>query len=472
MKNTRKQIMKIMLSIVLVLTVSNANIGNITRANNKNLTFSDVQADHEFYDYVMYLAQNDITTGYTTGKKAGSFGINEKLTRRHAAMFITRALGFKDEDLEYRQAFMDVSASDSGAGNIQKAFDLGLIKGYPNNDGSSNFRPNANLLRSQFSKITALAYNLKPDKNKPITLPDIEKSSEFEHIKALLDNNVVTGDSKAGKFFPNNTVTRGQVSKFIYNAEKVELTPYTRLLSLEGLPGGRVIVDGYEYQMTFDDIISGNLASSIASNMRPQLLKKKITVKAVDNLTLEFTKENSKIFEVRYTFGSGEVKPHIVEVSIKGPGLGKVIVDDYEYQITKLDVDSANIANTVAKNMELDLAKKEITVKALDPDTLEFTRKNGKFFQAKYIAGDINPYVVQVSLLNIPGGKIVVDNYQYQPTVADYFTANPASSIASNMRYALSKKDIKVEAINITTLEFTRDDGREFTAEHISPLSQ
>lgn len=464
MKKSFKIVLVIFLSLGLVFTLNNSN--TVSAASK----FSDVDADHEFYNFIMYLEQEGITKGYTEGPKAGSFGINEVLSRRHAAMFLTRALGYKDEDLTYKGAFGDVSAGESGAGNIQKAYDLGLIDGYSNSEGSRDFRPNASLKRSQFSKMTALAYNLKPDDTKKVSLSDIEKSTEFTYIKALLDHSVVSGNSKENKFFPNNPVTRGQVSKFIYNAEQLELEPYVVLVSLSGLPGGRVIVDGYEYQMTFGDIASGNLANEIAKNMRKELLKKGITVKAIDSTTLEFTKASGKIFDAKYSLATSTVTPYVKEVSIKGPERGKVVVDGYEYQITDFDKEAGNVADVVAQNMRADLLLKDITVRAKDSDTLEFTRENGKEFEAKYIINNIEPFVVRLSLIDIPGGKVVVDGYEYQPSLADYLSGNLAQAIATRMRGPLNKKDITITVVDALTLEFMRLDGVEFKAEFVRPI--
>ena len=53
--------------------------------------FIDVPETHAFYKAILWGYQNKITTGYTTGKKIGTFGINENCTRGQIVTFLYRA---------------------------------------------------------------------------------------------------------------------------------------------------------------------------------------------------------------------------------------------------------------------------------------------------------------------------------------------------------------------------------------------
>lgn len=182
--------------------------------------FSDVSKSHEFFDYITYLAINEITTGYTQGSKAGRFGINESLSRRHAAMFLFRDLNLKKPS-RFEGIFNDIKASDSGAYEIEALAKLNIISGQENKDGSRSFKPNNNLTRAQFSKMIAEAYGLKPDASKEMTLKDVQDKNwwGYNYVKALVDSEIVSGYASNNTFRPNNKVTRGQVSKFFYMAE-------------------------------------------------------------------------------------------------------------------------------------------------------------------------------------------------------------------------------------------------------------
>ena len=53
--------------------------------------FSDVPKTHVFYNAILWGAQMKITTGYTSGRKKGTFGINENCTRGQIVTFLYRA---------------------------------------------------------------------------------------------------------------------------------------------------------------------------------------------------------------------------------------------------------------------------------------------------------------------------------------------------------------------------------------------
>ena len=53
--------------------------------------FKDVPKTHTFYKAILWGYQKNITTGYTSGQKAGTFGINENCTRGQIVTFLYRA---------------------------------------------------------------------------------------------------------------------------------------------------------------------------------------------------------------------------------------------------------------------------------------------------------------------------------------------------------------------------------------------
>ena len=53
--------------------------------------FTDVPKNHVFYNAILWGAQKKITTGYTSGEKKGTFGINENCTRGQIVTFLYRA---------------------------------------------------------------------------------------------------------------------------------------------------------------------------------------------------------------------------------------------------------------------------------------------------------------------------------------------------------------------------------------------
>ena len=53
--------------------------------------FKDVPKNHAFYNAILWGSQNKVTTGYTSGAKKGTFGINENCTRGQIVTFLYRA---------------------------------------------------------------------------------------------------------------------------------------------------------------------------------------------------------------------------------------------------------------------------------------------------------------------------------------------------------------------------------------------
>jgi len=53
--------------------------------------FKDVETTNAFYKAILWGYQNKITTGYTSGAKKGTFGINENCTRGQIVTFLYRA---------------------------------------------------------------------------------------------------------------------------------------------------------------------------------------------------------------------------------------------------------------------------------------------------------------------------------------------------------------------------------------------
>ena len=53
--------------------------------------FKDVPKSHAFYNAILWGYQKKITTGYTSGAKKGTFGIDENYTRGQIVTFLYRA---------------------------------------------------------------------------------------------------------------------------------------------------------------------------------------------------------------------------------------------------------------------------------------------------------------------------------------------------------------------------------------------
>ena len=99
-------------------------------------SFSDVASDHQYYDSIIYLQENEIVIGYPDG----TFKPDQGVTRAEMMKIITLS-AFDDEEIgDGEDCFPDVNA-EWYARFVCYGQDNDIIKGYP--DGS--FQPNNNV---------------------------------------------------------------------------------------------------------------------------------------------------------------------------------------------------------------------------------------------------------------------------------------------------------------------------------------
>ncbi|MGD6875870.1 phosphodiester glycosidase family protein [Bacillus infantis] len=172
--------------------------------------FNDVSNSHWAKTEIAYLTENEILTGYTDG----TFKPENKLSRAHAAVLLTRILKLP-ADSTFKLGYQDVGTENIYYREIAAVTKAGIMTGSNNN---TLFNPDGTLTRAQMSAILTRAYNLKGS----ITQPFNDVPPEFwafEDIHALAANNITTG-YEDHTFKPNNPVTRGQFSAFLYRINK------------------------------------------------------------------------------------------------------------------------------------------------------------------------------------------------------------------------------------------------------------
>lgn len=164
-------------------------------------TFSDVPAKHwaatTIYDLV--------AKGYMQGYEDGTFKPNQTTTRGEAAVIIARTMGI-DVTTDFKPSFQDVPTTHPYYRPISKLTELGVLQ-----DGSF-FYPNAQLKRSEISKMIALAYGVEVDRQNKAAFKDL--SDNFwakDYIESLADVSIVQGVT-AGTFEPGQYVTRAQIA--------------------------------------------------------------------------------------------------------------------------------------------------------------------------------------------------------------------------------------------------------------------
>ena len=193
--------------------------GNIGRASvdiapsGVDHKFNDI-SDYWAADYVDFLYNADITTGYSDG----SFRPNQNISRAQFAVMLYRYL--KLDENQYANVslpFADLGSIPAYAIPAVKAlYAEGVITGSEKN-GQLYFNPGSSLTRAQaaamIGRTQAKGYALAD-----LTFTDSVQIPTYAayYIRAMVGQGVINGYSD-GSFKPHSNITRGQMAKILYN---------------------------------------------------------------------------------------------------------------------------------------------------------------------------------------------------------------------------------------------------------------
>ena len=175
--------------------------------------FNDI-SDYWAADYVDFLYNADITTGYSDG----SFRPNQNISRAQFAVMLYRYL--KLDENQYANVslpFADLGSIPAYAIPAVKAlYAEGVITGSEKN-GQLYFNPGSSLTRAQaaamIGRTQAKGYALAD-----LTFTDSAQIPTYAayYIRAMVGQGVINGYSD-GSFKPHSNITRGQMAKILYN---------------------------------------------------------------------------------------------------------------------------------------------------------------------------------------------------------------------------------------------------------------
>lgn len=172
--------------------------------------FKDVSSKNVYYDIINEMRTQNIINGY----EDGTFRPNETISRKHAAVLVSRAI-----ELPTTQkfvAFKDVSQKNAYFEDIKKLQMAGIIKA----DAKGNFNPNKPLTRGEMAKILTIAFGLDTTGSTP--LKDV--SAEYsKYVTALYKADVTTG-YEDWTFRENTSLTRAHYAVFMSRAMKYKKT--------------------------------------------------------------------------------------------------------------------------------------------------------------------------------------------------------------------------------------------------------
>jgi hypothetical protein len=177
--------------------------------------FQDVPESYWAYPFVVKLQEKQLITGTSADK----FEPDKLITRAEMATLISQA--FALPNTQSKKNFKDVSANNALTADINKALEMGFMKGYSNNE----FRPLENIPRYQVLVALATGLNLPQTGDSDAILQKFGDSSDLpqwakSQIAAATQANLVVNRPNLSKdnLNPNESATRGEVAVSIYQA--------------------------------------------------------------------------------------------------------------------------------------------------------------------------------------------------------------------------------------------------------------
>lgn len=195
--------------------------GNIGRASYDVPTGSDWQ--HRFTDIQDYWAADFVdylyTAGITTGYDDGTFRPSQNITRAQFSAMLYRYLGLDEAD--YADTVLPFADNDSipsyATAAVRALYARGIINGAAGQDGKLYFNPNNSLSRAQAAAMIGRTQE-KGYATVELSFTDAASIPGYAafYIQTMAAQGVLSGYSD-GTFLPNNSITRGQMAKILYN---------------------------------------------------------------------------------------------------------------------------------------------------------------------------------------------------------------------------------------------------------------
>ncbi|MBE6705349.1 MAG: S-layer homology domain-containing protein [Ruminococcaceae bacterium] len=161
---------------------------------------------------------------YMKGYDDGTFRPGAQMTRAEAATVIARLLADEEEIAKDRNtAFTDVKKGDWYYSYVTYLEELGFLPNY-----SGEFKPNQNITRGEFIKLTFEAGGLDFSMKRP-KFTDLDKNHPYyKEIVFASGTGIVTGYNNGDgtmSFKPDGEITRAEIATVVNRILKIEATP-------------------------------------------------------------------------------------------------------------------------------------------------------------------------------------------------------------------------------------------------------
>ena len=178
------------------------------------IVYADVNADAYYYDAVNTLASNGVFDG--TDCDANKFCPGDPLKRWQMAVWLIRALDETDPNPANQTRFDDVSNSDWWMPYVERMADLGITAGCSGDP--PKYCPANNVTRGQMASFLTRALDLPSAERAGFT--DVNPDNVHrDNIDRLAAAGITVGcKSEPRQFCPDQSVTKAQMSAFIYRS--------------------------------------------------------------------------------------------------------------------------------------------------------------------------------------------------------------------------------------------------------------
>lgn len=190
--------------VIATLGGKSAGVSVTVQAQPKPTNFKDIVSTYPYVKEIEYLADKKYFTGYTDG----TFRPDQKLSRAHATVIISRILQLDTNNVK-NPNFSDVPTTYTYYKEIAAVQNLGIVDG-----SNGKFNPSGELTRAHMAKMLTLAFDLQGNANK--AFKDVATDHwVHEYVQALAANEVTTG-YEDGSYKPNVAISRAHFAVFLY----------------------------------------------------------------------------------------------------------------------------------------------------------------------------------------------------------------------------------------------------------------
>lgn len=173
--------------------------------------FPDLRTDYWYSESIQYIFDRGIVTGFPDG----TYRPESTITRAEAMTMIGRALGLKTDATKHY--FKDVKTDSYAAGYINKAYELGYIKGVT----STSFHPESPIKRGDMAVIMKRVFELTSSGDS--TFSDVDASKYYaDAVQATYENGIVQGYKIDNTFRPEASITRAENAEILSKSLKLQ----------------------------------------------------------------------------------------------------------------------------------------------------------------------------------------------------------------------------------------------------------